>query len=210
MTGHEASRVLPLPVRPRSRRSETADGYVRRLAAANHLPFSYRRRYLGRRSYGPVDPARLAALAGRELPALLQALPDLAPATRPPAHRYTPDDIQRNRAARREKYAAIRRDADNGMSERAIERKHRVGRRTIVKALATAEPPERKKTHREPAALNGLDGHIDAMIEAPPRSPQPSSGNASPTSTAPPSPTTPSAPTSSAAALPRKHQASHR
>jgi hypothetical protein len=30
----------------------------------------------------------------------------------------------------------------------AIERKHPVGRRTIVKACASAEPPERKKIHR--------------------------------------------------------------
>ena len=44
-----------------------------------------------------------------------------------------------------------------------------VGRRTIVKALASAEPPERKKIYRETAALNGLHGHIDAMIEADPK-----------------------------------------
>ena len=169
MTGREAARVPPLPVRPRPRRGETADDYLRRLATANHLRFSYLRRYLGRRGYGPVDPVRLAALAGRELPALLQALPELAHATRPPARRYTPDDIQRSRAARREKYAAIRRDAANGMSGRAIARKHHPGRRTIANALAAAEPPERKKIHREPAALNGLHGHIDAMIEADPK-----------------------------------------
>jgi hypothetical protein len=54
------------------------------------------------------------------------------------------------------------------MSERAIERKHHVGRRTIVNALASAEPPARKKIHREPAALNGLHSHIDAMIDADP------------------------------------------
>lgn len=54
------------------------------------------------------------------------------------------------------------------MSERAIERKHHVGRRTIIKAIGSADPPARKKIHREPAALNGLHGHIDAMIEADP------------------------------------------
>jgi hypothetical protein len=54
------------------------------------------------------------------------------------------------------------------MSGRAIERKHHVGRRTIIKALASAEPPERKKIHREPAALDGLHGHIDAMLKANP------------------------------------------
>jgi hypothetical protein len=36
-------------------------------------------------------------------------------------------------------------------------------------ALASADPPERKKIHREPAALNGLNGHIDAIIEADPK-----------------------------------------
>jgi hypothetical protein len=169
MTGNHASRLPPLPVRPRPRRGETADDYVRRLAAANHLPFSYLRRYLGRRSYGPVDPATLAALAGRELPALLQALPDLAPAAKPPARRYTADDIQRSRAARREKYAAIRRDADSGMTQRTIMSRHHTGRRTIALALASAEPPERKKIHREPAALNGLHSHIDAILETEPQ-----------------------------------------
>ncbi|MGH3169128.1 MAG: hypothetical protein ACRDN0_25000 [Trebonia sp.] len=63
----------------------------------------------------------------------------------------------------------IRRDFDAGMSGRAIERKHHVGRRTIAKALASAEPPERKKIHREPAALDGLHRHIDAMIAANPK-----------------------------------------
>ena len=54
------------------------------------------------------------------------------------------------------------------MSERAIERRHHVGRRTIIKALTSAEPPERKKIHREPEALSGLHPRIDAMIEADP------------------------------------------
>jgi hypothetical protein len=43
---------------------------------------------------------------------------------------------------------AIRRDVGNGMSGRTIERKHHVGRRTIIKALASADPPPRKKTQR--------------------------------------------------------------
>lgn len=59
----------------------------------------------------------------------------------------------------------IRRDLDAGMSERAIERRHHVGRRTIIKALASAEPSPRKKIHREPAALAGLHSHINAMLE---------------------------------------------
>jgi hypothetical protein len=158
----------PLPFRPRPCRDETADDYVRRLAAANHLRFSYLRRYLGKRSYGPVDPVQLAALAGRELPAILRALPELAPAPRSAARRYAREDTERVRAARREKYAAIRHDDASGMSGRAIERKHHVGRRTILKALASADPPDRKKIHREPTALGGLLAHIDAMLKANP------------------------------------------
>jgi hypothetical protein len=144
-----AGQPPPLPVRPRPRRGETADSYLRRLADANHLRFTHLRRYLARPegSYDPIDPGRLAALAGRELPAILPALPDLAPSPRPPVRRYTEEEVQRNHAAKREKYAAIRRDAGNGMSERAI---------------------ERKKIHREPAAPDGLHDHIEAMITADP------------------------------------------
>jgi hypothetical protein len=161
----------PLPVRPRPRQGEPADSYLRRLAAANHLRFSYLRRYLATPagSYGLIDPGQLAALAGREPHAILRAFPELAPtAAKPDARRYTREEIKRNRAARRETYAAVRRAAEAGLSERAIERRHHVGRRTIIKALASAEPPARKKIHREPAALNGLHDHIDAMIDADP------------------------------------------
>jgi hypothetical protein len=76
---------------------------------------------------------------------------------------------RQRKAAMQEKYAAIRCDDASGMSERAIERKHHVGRRTIVNALAFAEPPPRKKFQRDPTALNGLHARIDAMIEADPR-----------------------------------------
>jgi transposase len=161
----------PLPVRPRPRHGETADSYLRRLAAANHLRFSYLRRYVAvrRGSYDRVAPARLAALAGREPHAVLRAFPELAPAApKPSARRHPPEEAERNRAARREKYAAVRRDAANGYTQREIISRHHVGRRTITLALASAEPPQRKKTHREPAALNGLHAIIDAMISEDP------------------------------------------
>jgi len=162
---------VPLPVRPRPRHGETADSYLRRLAAANHLRFTYLRRYLATRrgSYEPVDPARLAALAGREPHAILQAFPELGPAVpRPATRRYPREEVERNREARREKYAAIRRDAEAGFTQRAIMSRQRAGRRTITLALASEEPPERKKIHREPAALNGLHANIDAMIDEDP------------------------------------------
>jgi len=173
VTRRNSTSEIPLPVRPRPRQGETADSYLRRLAAANNLRFSYLRRYLAtpRGSYGPFDAAGLAVLAGRKPHAILRAFPELGPAAlRQPKNgrRYTREDIQHAYAAKHQRYAEIRRDASAGMSERAIERKHHVGRRTIIKALDSPDPPARKKIHREPAALNGLHGLIDAMIETDP------------------------------------------
>jgi hypothetical protein len=59
----------------------------------------------------------------------------------------------------------LRRWPSSGM----VVRTHRVGRRTIVKALACADPPERKKIRREPTALTGLRTFFDAMIAAHPQ-----------------------------------------
>jgi hypothetical protein len=173
MTSRELKPAPPLPVRPRPRQGETADSYLRRLAAANHLRFSYLRRYLAtpRGSYGPVDAGGLAVLAGRKPHAILRAFPELGPAALRQAktgRRYTREEIQHAYAAKHERYTMIRRDFDAGMSERAIERRHHVGRRTIIKALDSADPPARKKIHREPAALKGLHSYIDAMIDADP------------------------------------------
>lgn len=65
-----------------------------------------------------------------------------------------------------ELYAAIRRDARAGMSGRAIERKYWIGRRAIVKALASAWPEPRKQlpTPRRWQAhdLDRLRGMLDA------------------------------------------------
>jgi hypothetical protein len=104
-------------------------------AAANHLRFTYLRRYLAapRGSYGPVDPGGLAVLAGREPRAILRAFPELGPtAPRAAARRYTREEIERNHTAKQQKYAAIRRDAENGMTQRTIMSRHRVGRRIIT------------------------------------------------------------------------------
>jgi hypothetical protein len=91
---------LPLPVRPRPRQDETADSYVRRLAAANHLRFSYLRRYLAtpRGSFGPVDPGLLAALAGRNPHTILRAFPELAPAPGPGTRHDPRQETQRSKA----------------------------------------------------------------------------------------------------------------
>jgi hypothetical protein len=167
-------RPRPLPVRLRPTAGERAESYIRRLARANHLKPSYLRRYLAtpQGSYGPIQPDQLAAVTGRTLPALLHALPDLAP--RPHQQRTrrdTEDEKRRNQARKRALFAAIRRDAAAGLSRRTIERKHNVGRRTIVKALTSATPPAREKINRQSAALHGLHHHIDAMIEANPTIP---------------------------------------
>lgn len=63
-------------------------------------------------------------------------------------------------------YAAIRRDARDGLSGRAIEAKHHVSRRTVAKALAGAWPEPRKKP---PPRESRLDRHkpvIDQMLRA--------------------------------------------
>src|SRR5271166_1892207 len=148
-----ASQPPPLPVRPRPRHGETADSYLRRLAAANHLRFSHLRRYLStpEGSYGPVDPGRLAAVAGRELPAILHTLTGLAPAARPPARRYAEEDIQRNHPARQAKYAAIRRDAHRhvraGHRAQAPRRPphHRQRPRLCRSASAQEDPPRPRR-----------------------------------------------------------------
>jgi hypothetical protein len=157
----------PPPSTPRRDRRFLPPAARRREPPALLLPAPLRRHPPGQ--LRPVDPSRLAALAGREPGAILRAFPELAPAApRPAARRYPREEVERNRAARREKYAAIRRDAENGLGRRAIISTRHVGRRTIALALASAEPPERKKIHRESAALNGLHAIIDAMIDVDP------------------------------------------
>jgi hypothetical protein len=120
-----------------------------------------------------VRPDKLAAIAGRALPALLRALPDLVPCRREQRPRRDADaDKARNQARRRTQFAAIRRDARAGLSGRAIERKHKVGHRTVRRALTSDTPPTRKKMiSRQGAVLHELHPHIDEMIEANPAIP---------------------------------------
>lgn len=65
-----------------------------------------------------------------------------------------------------ELYAAIRRDARAGMSGRALERKYHVGRRTVVKALASAWPTPRKKPPPRPSKLDPFAPVIDDILRA--------------------------------------------
>lgn len=163
----------PLPIRIRPLPAETAESYIRRLARANHLKPSYLRRHLAKpqAGYGPIDPERLAAAAGRSLPALRHALPDLARQPRTRRSRHDNEETkQRNHARKQAVYTAIRDDAAAGLSKRALERTHHVGRRTVAAALASATPPERKTYTRAPT-VHGLHLHIDTMIEANPTIP---------------------------------------
>jgi transposase len=65
-----------------------------------------------------------------------------------------------------ELYAAIRRDARAGMSGRALARKYNVGRRTVVKALASAWPEPRKKPPPRPSKLDSFKPVIDEILRA--------------------------------------------
>lgn len=65
-----------------------------------------------------------------------------------------------------ELYAAIRRDARAGMSGRAMEKKYRVGRRTIVKAVSSAWPEPRKPVPRRASKLDPFKPAIDGMLKA--------------------------------------------
>lgn len=65
-----------------------------------------------------------------------------------------------------ELYAAIRRDARAGVSGRALERKYRVGWRTVRAALALAWPEPRKSYPRRASKLDPYTGLIDTILRA--------------------------------------------
>jgi hypothetical protein len=75
VTGHDAARLAPLPIRPRPSAGEPANRYVRRLATANHLRPSYLNSVL-RNPFpgGEISPERLAALTGRQALTLKRTL----------------------------------------------------------------------------------------------------------------------------------------
>jgi hypothetical protein len=162
-----------LPIRVRLQPGETAESFIHRLARANHLLPSLLRRYLATPtgSYGPIHRERLATLSGRTIPALLHVLPDLNPRPQPRRHGVVAASEAAktlNHERKRQIFVAIRQDADAGMSDRAILRKHKVGLRTVQKALASPIPPPRKGINRPTVALRGLQDRIDTMLDTNP------------------------------------------
>jgi transposase len=65
-----------------------------------------------------------------------------------------------------ELYAAIRRDARAGMSARGLEKKYRVGRRTIIKAMSSAWPEPRKPLPPRASKLDPFKPVIDEILKA--------------------------------------------
>jgi hypothetical protein len=167
MTCHDASRLLPLPIRPRPAAGEPVSSYVRRLARANHLRPSYLHGCLA----GPPDylraisPERLAILSGRTVTVMERTLTGLArPGRDAPGH---PSRRVTRAADKPGLFAAIRRDAQDGHSIRALAARHQVHRRTIRQALAGPVPPPRKTPQRT-SALDRLHDPIMAMLTAEP------------------------------------------
>lgn len=68
------------------------------------------------------------------------------------------------RTSRVDLYAAIRRDAKAGLSKRALQRKHRVGYRTVAAALDSAWPKERKQPPKRGSRLDPYRGVIDDWL----------------------------------------------
>lgn len=62
--------------------------------------------------------------------------------------------------------AAIRRDARSGMSNRALQRKHGVGYRTVAAALESAWPKERKPPPKRGSRLDHYRGVIDDWLRS--------------------------------------------
>ncbi|TDT97589.1 hypothetical protein EDD99_5742 [Streptomyces sp. 846.5] len=154
---------LPVPVRPRP--GELTDAYIRRLAHANHLKPSYLYGFLtgSPNWFGKPRIERLASVTGRPQEVLRHVLAD---AGSPGRHRRPGPGRAPKRIAKSELYQRIRHDSETeGLSMRALVKRHHVGMRTVRAALDNPEPRPRKPLPRRPTAIDPVQHLIDSMIE---------------------------------------------
>lgn len=167
MTEAQEQRLHRLPIQIRPHPGEPTDSYIRRLARANHLKPSYLHGFVTGSSnwFGRPRLERLAALAGRPPELLERTLADASP----PRRRRKPglSSTPAKKVDKRELYQRIRHDAETeGLSTRALVRRHNVTWRTVRAALDGLEPRPRKPLPRRPTAIDPVQHLIDPMIEA--------------------------------------------
>jgi hypothetical protein len=137
-----ASVGLDLATRCSSAPSSVVPRTPGRLSTAHRSPAQHMTRHLGRASdsglwsQAVTVPGRWPGAESRAHGVLTSGVPPMA-----------------QPRSRVDLYAAIRRDARSGMSNRALQRKHGVGFRTVTAALESAWPKERSN---RPNAAHGL------------------------------------------------------
>ncbi|MFJ8002705.1 hypothetical protein ACIQ7D_37370 [Streptomyces sp. NPDC096310] len=167
MTEAQEQRLHRLPVQVRPRSGEPTDSYIRRLAHANHLKPSYLHGFLtgSPNWFGKPRLERLAVLVGRPPELLERVLADASPPRR--RRKPGPSPAPAKKTDKKELYWRIRHDAETeGLSTRALVRRHNVTWRTVRAALDGLEPRPRKPLPRRPTAIDPVQHLIDSMIES--------------------------------------------
>jgi hypothetical protein len=164
----EAALPARLPIRVRPVAGESVESYIRRLARANHLRPSLLHVYVrnpAAPATGAVRPERLAAASGSTLAALTHALVGL-PKPGTTIGRPRPSQSQGESQAERKArlFAAIRSDAEHGLSMRQLAARHRTGFRMVRQALTWPVPPPRKRINRPISIPPPVLAVIDALL----------------------------------------------
>jgi transposase len=165
----DPDRLHRLPIRPRPISGETVESYVRRLARANHLRPSYLRARLTGPQRTRIQIERLAQVSDRPAANLQRALigtPIPRPRTGNPERVSQAALVKQRRESRTRLFAAIRTDHHHeDLSIRALAARHQVHRRTITQALASSQPPPRKRQAPRPRTLrDDTRDFVDAII----------------------------------------------